>query len=367
MTEMTPQAKTPGLLFRLWHALTFFQRMRRRLLRVEQQSADCARRVDELERLMHQFGQSERGSEHALQAQELRIKILEQDHAASVSWLQKTYPEIVHTISRKIEKSHLDHLAQDLLSAIHRETANLSERLNQVESSGGRAEPAEVSPLPGEDARSKAFYLQLERRFRGTENEIADRLRYYLPMLQQTPETATPVLDIGCGRGEWLEVLTEACLPASGVDLNPACVDYCRLKRLNVSTADALGHLAGLKANTVGTVSAFQLVEHISFPTLLALTEEILRVLKPGGLLIYETPNPENILVATRSFWIDPTHERPLPPEFLEFLVMQTGFTDVQIHRIHPDPERTSTDETLHELLSCSRDYAIVARKPCTT
>ena len=286
---------------------------------------------------------------------------LQRNHDANVAWLQQMYPEIVSAIGKKLEQEHFDKLTQDVFASLHREVGSFSDRLNNLQHA---TLPAIQVPALTEDSRSAGFYLELERRFRGTAEEISARAQPYLVLLQTNPELYVPVLDIGSGRGEWLALLASENFPASGVDLNPINGDYCRSRGMQVSTCDAIEHLASLPSSSVGVVTAFHLVEHLPFATLLALTDEILRVLKPAGLLIYETPNPENILVATQFFWIDPTHIKPLPPDLLQFLVMQRGFTDAEIRRLHPGESLPTIDSTLQTLLSGPRDYAVVARKP---
>lgn len=342
MVESAP--KKPTFISRVWRFLIFFRKIRQHVLSLERNLQKCEGNID---------------------SQELRIHILERDHAASVVWLNKIYPEVVEAINARVGEDRLNNSMQDILSVIHRETGKLSSRLTQTEQASVYAAGNTAGPLRqvGDSGRIDAFYLELERRFRGTERDIAARVRHYLPFVLGS-EVNSPVLDLGCGRGEWLAAVKEEGLDASGVDLSPINADYCRLKKLQVVAGDAIGHLAGLAENSIGTISAFQLVEHLPFAELLKLTDEILRVLKPGGMLIYETPNPENLLVATQSFWVDPTHVHPLPPALLEFLVMQAGLVDIQVHRLHPDLSKKAADETLTELLSCSRDYAVVARKP---
>ena len=287
---------------------------------------------------------------------------LRRDHDAAVAWLQSTYPEIASAIGNKIEPEQFAQLTQDVFAALHREIGTLRDRLIGLEHTAIPSPPALV-PASQEDSRSTGFYLELERRFRGTAAEISARAQPYLELLQTNPAAHSPVLDIGCGRGEWLTLLADQHLPASGIDLNPINGDYCRSRGLDVHTGDALAHLAALPANSLGTVTAFHLVEHLPFSMLLALTDEILRVLKPGGLLIYETPNPENLLVATQSFWLDPTHLRPLPPHLLEFLVLQRGLGQAEVRRLHPGERSPTGDATLQALLSGPRDYAVLARK----
>lgn len=285
---------------------------------------------------------------------------LQHNHDANIAWLQQMYPEIVSAIGKKIEPAQFDQLTQDVFAALHREIGAFSDRLNALQPATSAAPASSAA----EDSRSAGFYLELERRFRGTAEEISGRVQPYLDLLKVDPELYAPVLDIGSGRGEWLALLAHENLSASGVDLNPINGDYCRSRGLQVSTDDALRYLVDVPSGTLGAVTAFHLVEHLPFPVLLALTDEILRVLKPGGLLIYETPNPENILVATRFFWIDPTHIKPLPPDLLQFLVMQRGFTDATVRRLHPGDALPTADATLQQLLSGPRDYAIIAKKP---
>lgn len=287
---------------------------------------------------------------------------LRRDHDASVAWLQSTYPEIASAIGKKIEPEQFDQLTQDVFAALHREIGALRDRFIALENAALPSAQALV-PASQADSRGTGFYLELERRFRGTAAEISARAQPYLELLQTNPAAHSPVLDIGCGRGEWLTLLAGQHLPASGIDLNPINGDYCRSRGLDVHTGDALAHLAALPANSLGTVTAFHLVEHLPFSMLLALTDEILRVLKPGGLLIYETPNPENLLVATQSFWLDPTHLRPLPPDLLEFLVLQRGFGQAEVRRLHEGERSPTGDATLQALLSGPRDYAVLARK----
>jgi len=123
----------------------------------------------------------------------------------------------------------------------------------------------------------------------------------------------SPILDIGCGRGEWLELLKENNLNARGLDLNQVMVRMCRDKGLNVEEGEALSFLKSLPDSSLGAVTGFHLIEHYGFEFLVKLLGEILRVLKPGGIVIFETPNPGNILVGSCNFYIDPTHNKPLP------------------------------------------------------
>ncbi|MGN8198332.1 class I SAM-dependent methyltransferase [Salinisphaera sp. RV14] len=211
------------------------------------------------------------------------------------------------------------------------------------------------------------FYRAFEDRFRGTRETIDARLRVYLPFLAPLTEatTAPRALDLGCGRGEWLEVVQAQGFAAEGVDLDAGMLAACRERELAVRQADALAALAEMEDESLALVSGFHIAEHLPFETLQALVGEALRVLLPGGLLILETPNPENILVASRHFYLDPTHRHPLPPPLLAFLPEYAGFARTRILRLQED-RRLHGDVPIgvREVIGgASPDYAVVAQK----
>lgn len=211
------------------------------------------------------------------------------------------------------------------------------------------------------------FYRAFEDRHRGSRALIKQRLRVYEPFLQALKEAdeACPALDIGCGRGEWLELLIEQGFQAQGVDLDDGMLQACRDRGLPAVQGDALSALQALPAESQTLISGFHIVEHIPFSVLQELVSEALRVLKPGGLLILETPNAENLVVGTNSFYLDPTHERPLPHQLLEFLVEYSGFARQKILRLQEAPQVRETDQLqlLDVLGGSSPDYAVVAQK----
>jgi glycosyltransferase involved in cell wall biosynthesis/SAM-dependent methyltransferase len=211
------------------------------------------------------------------------------------------------------------------------------------------------------------FYRAFEEKFRGPRELIKSRLRIYLPFLQPLQESFTPALavDLGCGRGEWLELLNEVGFEAQGVDLDDGMLAACRELGLKVHTGDALAYLNALPDNSHAIVSGFHLAEHIPFRALQQLVAEALRVLKPGGLLILETPNPENLVVGTSNFYLDPTHQRPLPPPLLAFVPEHAGFKRTKVLRLQEaDDLRNNPAPSLFGVLEgVSPDYAVVAQK----
>lgn len=213
-----------------------------------------------------------------------------------------------------------------------------------------------------------SFYRAYEDRNRGSRELIKSRLLAYRPFFEPwvTREPAPRALDLGCGRGEWLEVLREAGYAASGVDLDDGMLAGLRKRGYDVRRMDALQALRESPDASVAVVSAFHLVEHIPFDDVRALIREAMRVLKPGGLLILETPNPENIVVGSNLFYQDPTHLRPLPTELLRFAVEFEGFERHIVARLQEDPNLlTAREISLWSVLEgASPDYAVVGQKP---
>lgn len=212
-----------------------------------------------------------------------------------------------------------------------------------------------------------SFYSQFEQSFRGQRTEIKERLQVYSPFLEPLigfyPDGLA--VDLGCGRGEWLEILRDKGFTVLGVDLDDGMLADCRALGLNVETQDAIDALRTLEDASCTIVSAFHLVEHIPFDVLRTLVSEALRVLKPGGILLMETPNPENVTVGTSSFYLDPTHTRPIPPGLLSFIPKYYGFYRTIVLRLQESSELLNNPSpTLHNVLSgASPDFAVIAQK----
>lgn len=216
-----------------------------------------------------------------------------------------------------------------------------------------------------------AMYVGFEDKFRGTRQDIKKRQGIYLPFLQAAGvgTVESPLIDVGCGRGEWLELLGENGFVAKGVDVNRAMKDICTDLGIDVETGDAVEFLTGQKEKTFGAITGFQIVEHLSTKKLIALFDEAIRVLKPGGIVIFETPNPENILVGSFSFYTDPSHKNPIPPDTLIYLIENRGFVEPEIFRSAPlnCVSYSGGDDALKAIVhrfNMEQDYAVIARKP---
>jgi O-antigen chain-terminating methyltransferase len=230
---------------------------------------------------------------------------------------------------------------------------------------------ATQAPSDTIDHRLDALYVAFEEVFRGSREDIKERMRVYLDrlVLSGAGQPGKPILDVGCGRGEWLEILKECQLQAYGIDCNVLMVERARSFGLDAREADLMAHLRDLPDASRSAVTAFHVVEHLGFGVLVDFLDEVLRVLIPGGMLILETPNPENLCVGANSFYNDPTHHHPLPPEPLRFLVDQRGFAETEVLRLHPFPVeehfKVNNEDTrrLNDLLFGPQDYAVIARR----
>lgn len=211
------------------------------------------------------------------------------------------------------------------------------------------------------------FYRAFEERHRGSRELIKTRLRVYLPFVEPFKGMGMPLkaFDIGCGRGEWIEIMMESGFETVGIDLDERMLETCIENGLPGRKGDAIEALKSMEDESHTVITAFHVVEHMQFEDLQVVVEEAFRVLMPGGLFILETPNPENIAVATKGFYSDPTHKRPIPPELLSFLVEYRGFKRVKVLRLN-EPEGL-TEKDSHSLsgviYGVSRDYAVVAQK----
>jgi SAM-dependent methyltransferase len=274
----------------------------------------------------------------------------------------------------------LERLAEEL-----EETASLLERSLQGEplptAGSGAIDESRLS-----DALGDLQPLLLES-FRGSDEEIRHRMDRYLPDLR----SAAPVLDLGCGRGELLLLLREAGVEAIGVEGDTALVQAATRRGLKVIHGDVLEVLRAQESDSRGAVTAIHLFEHLAPSTLAAVLAEIRRVLRPGGILIAECPNPHTLRVGAAFFWQDPTHSRPLLPETLELFLTAAGFTPTRRELFHPfpddqlltddaggtqaltDPDMTTLAERvdrlrsrLDEILNGPRDFAVWAENPET-
>lgn len=338
--------------------LDLHQRINRALSEMTQ-NAESVRRefVDEMEKVIESF-RREKADQASTDAMRVETK------AAIEMMNRRMEDSLAPVISR----------AQDL----KRNVLDQERRVGLLLEEARKRLPAPIARkqlramLAEEEHRLDAMYASFEDKFRGTRSDIMQRLAIYLPRISDAKAgtSAAPVVDLGCGRGEWLELLHSNGFSALGVDLNRIFIASCRELDLKVTEQDALSFLQQRKANSVGAVTSFHLIEHLPHTKLISLIDETLRVLRPGGIAIFETPNPRNLIVAGCNFHLDPTHRRPLPPDLSRYLLEARGFCDVDILELHPFGSEFQIKEgakevkdTLNQYLFSAQDYAVIGRK----
>lgn len=220
---------------------------------------------------------------------------------------------------------------------------------------------------PVERRQWDALYALFEDQFRGDVDELRERLKFYLPAIRETEKT-TDILDLGCGSGDWLELLREQGFHARGVEANSVMVKACHKRQLDVVEGDIFAYLRALPDECLNIVTAFHLIEHMPFESAFQLLGEIRRTLRPGGRVMLETPSPENLVVAACNFYSDPTHHKPVYPHTLTFILKNFGFTDVRLQFLHPvaGSPFNGDDQSLqplHMWFYGPRDYSVIAEK----
>lgn len=247
--------------------------------------------------------------------------------------------------------------------------AQLSQRVKMLE----QQQPPEPPVLP---EVIDTYYLAFEDANRGSMQDVLDKLAVYEDWLATcVPEragTLHDIVDIGCGRGEWLSFVADRGHQGFGVDMNPVMIDACLAHGYKVRCTDALTFLRSLPSGSVAAVTGFHIIEHVPFDYLYAIVEESYRVLVEGGAVLFETPNPENVLVGSHTFYHDFTHRNPVTPTAISFLLKHQGFSAIDIIRSspYPDEARVPGNDLLTERVNghlCGpQDFAVTGRKANT-
>jgi SAM-dependent methyltransferase len=312
-----------------------------------------------------------------------RLEAARADHLRRIEYQEALDSEGIHEVMR-----HNDALfarADQKLDRYRREARDL---LGSLGAALAVARSGEVPPVEAvARAHEEHGYLELERRYRGTETEIRERIAAYLPYLENLPQ-GVPVLDLGCGRGEALALLRDHGIAGRGVDSSARMVQLCRERGLEAEVGDLFAVLGGLPEGSLAGVVSFHVIEHLPLGALDRLVRLAYRALRPGGVLILETPNPLSVVVAARNFWLDPTHVRPVHPESLRLMYELAGFDPIERLDLRPFPEadrppeidfqslppeqRPLADQVnrlrdrLDEVLFGFQDFGMVGKRPGT-
>ena len=307
--------------------------------------------------------------------------------------------EGITSLTRKVEQLSLEtheRLTVEHAEALrrHRELAERVDRLggelvalrgavDQARVPGGATSlaPHPMVP-PGAGTLPGDAYLRFEDRHRGSRAEIRERQRTYLELFP-----AGPIVDIGCGRGEFLDLCREAKVAARGIDVDPGMVATCRAAGLEAEQVDALAHLERLAEGSLAGIFCAQVIEHLPPEAFIALVRLAHAKLRSGGVLLCETPNPMCLTVFSGAFYVDLTHIKPIHPQAAVFVFEAAGLRDVEVRYVNPYPPEMKLQPLtplwylrryeaafleaindnfarLNDLLWGAQDYAVIGKKP---
>ena len=314
----------------------------------------------------------------------------------TVHFLQTITP-FVDTRQREVrdavdELRNIAEVAQRAAAMARREIERLgsgSGPLGPGRPSSNQPEGVATGPDRSEPSVDAYKYVGFEDRFRGSEDEIRSRLADYVPYFAG----ASDVLDVGCGRGEFLDLLKKAGVSARGLDLNAEMVEVCNARGLEATVSDAVSYLSGLPDESLGGLLAIQVIEHLEPGYLQKFLQTAFYKLRPGGIMVLETINPACWVAFFESYIRDLTHVRPIHPETLQYLVHASGFgsanivyrvpiaEEARLQKVAPSVERFAGDgpgdrvaelvtafnrnmDRLNSHMFTFQDYAAVAKRP---
>lgn len=308
--------------------------------------------------------------ENKLQEREERTNLKNLVHALEAMVNEKVMPMVLNEREKVAD-------AETLLLHLQARHSDLTQTVSRVRQQiSGLAGDVRVVEQSLAAERNKAtddihdwgkLYAAFEDQFRGGSEEVQQRLRYYLPFLQDL-NADSKILDLGSGRGDWLKLLVKEGFNPRGVEVNEVFAERTRKEGLEVTHGDMMTYLARQPDDSLDVITAFHLIEHLNADNIIRLLHEIKRTLTPGGRLFIETPSPENLVVAACNFYADPTHHKPVNPHTLVFILKEMGFTDLGLQFLHfvdgsPFQGESKGSEQLHMWFYGPRDYSVNARK----
>ena len=291
-------------------------------------------------------------------AHEHRSTLQEENHQRQLATQHSDYEGALNRAMTEVQSrlwADLAKVRREYEEVIHAELRLVRQRMTFA-----RVVEATAAALP---ALPQIDWMRFAERFRGSEESIRQRQQIYAERFRGCAH----VLDIGCGRGELLQVLKDGGVVARGIDLSEECVALCRDKGLDAEVTDLFSYLKELPPSHLDGIVSCQVVEHLPPDRLPELVRLCAEKLKTGALLALETPNPECLAIFATHFYLDPTHQRPLPPPLLAFYLEEAGFGSIEVRRLSPAEESLPSIATLPEdfrkQFFGSMDYAIFGRK----
>jgi O-antigen chain-terminating methyltransferase len=331
--------------------------------------ADLAHSQHQLAGLREQNLQTNlRLDETCLRLDQAHLQILEQgERVDQTSHRIDSLHEGIERANAQISASQerVDLLQEDLES----ESAQISEIDRGLKEARLRAGQTDADL-----GRLGEWYQDLQELHRGAPEKVLEVQKSYLPHFNDHAwlRAAGPIIDLGCGRGEWLSLLNSEGWTVKGVDSSEQAVRESRERGLDVELGDLIDFIEACPDSALAGVTAFQVIEHLPFGRITALMHAAYRALVPGGILLLETPNPENLQVSSYSFWMDPTHKHPIPPPLIMDLSYHVGFRDGSVLRKNPWPQwreqeaEAGLESEVAYRLYGPQDYAILVYKPAS-
>ena len=290
-----------------------------------------------------------------------RVTLMEANHRDLVSSQHRDFEGALERANLDLQRrfwTDLERIRLEYESLIHSELRVVRQR------AGLLAPPPPVAPAAAPTSFTESFDTwKFAEKFRGPEAYVRKNHEFYLPYFAGRKN----VVDLGCGRGEFLALLAEHAIPARGIEYSEELVAYCRRHNQEASRADLFEFLAAAPELSLDGIFCSQVVEHLEPARVPELVRLAHSRLAPGGIFIVETPNPECLAIFATHFYLDPTHTRPIPPALLAFYFEEFGFGQLETRRFAPATEATpalsSLPENLREALFGSQDYAVIGKR----
>jgi O-antigen chain-terminating methyltransferase len=345
--------------------------------------------VQRLNQLENQSMSGQRVQDNRLNQQELQLN--QQELQLNQQELQLNQQELLlnqqaFILSNKVEQQEFTYLEEQVSTKAdiiqfkeYLQTVNYAKAYMKISTTNiqnlideaKKRLPVEIDVkelIKEEENQFDALYVEFEDKFRGTRADIKQRMEVYLPYLLKLPfeKNKIEVLDVGCGRGEWLELLKEKGYRAKGIDLNIIMTSLSKSFGVETKNIDVIEHLTSLEDESLSMITGFHIIEHLPFEVLMRMYKECHRVLQKGGMIIFETPNPENLLVSAHYFYTDPTHINPLVPATTQFLVEYCGFEETEIKRLHNYAQHnpiSMENSFLEKHFNNEMDYSVIGYK----
>ena len=308
---------------------------------------------------------------HAVRDMEAELREREETFRTDWLTLHKNYEASLQGASEEIQQKlwrDLENLKTEQASMIQTELRVLRRKLATVPAAPAPGTAPVAVPRPERETAQGLDYARFEERFRGDEAFVSGNQQFYLPIF----EGKARVMDLGCGRGELLKLLADRGAEVLGVDLDGEALAACREKGLQVQQADLFEALAAQPDGSWHGLFCAHVVEHLPAMRLQELADLAFAKLAPGGVFAIETPNPGCLAIFAGDFYLDPTHEKPVPAARLHFHLEEAGFVKIDTHERHPAfevfPQLRPLAESeelrpFQERFFGGLDYAIVAQK----